>query len=78
VLLTDVDGNQYVVKEIEGEQAMKPDTSGGCSSLNVDSLFTGPGSLALPTISDIGTVSFTWADRPAVTDPPAVIEGDVQ
>jgi len=78
VLLTDVDGNQYVVKELEGEQAMKPDTSGGCASLNVDSLFTGTGSLTLPTKADIGTVSFTWADKPAVTDVPAVIEGVVQ
>ncbi len=78
VLLTDVDGNQYVVKELEGEQAMKPDTTGGCASLNVDSLFSGTGSLTLPTKADIGTVSFTWADRPVVTDVPAVIEGVVQ
>ncbi len=77
VLLTDIDGNQYVVKQLEGEQAMKEDSSGGCSSLNVDSLFTDP-ALTLPTVDDIGTISFTWADKPEVTDPPAVIEGEVQ
>jgi len=77
ILLTDTDGNQYVVKQVEGEQAMKEDTSGGCASLNVDSLFSDP-ALVLPTAGDIGAVSFTWADRPDVTDAPAVIEGEVQ
>jgi len=78
VLLTDVDGNQYVVKALEGEQSMKQDSSGGCAVLNVDSLFSGTGALALPTAADIGTPSSTWADKPVVTDPPAVIEGVVQ
>lgn len=78
VLLTDVDGNPYVVKALEGEQAMKPVNAGDCASLNVDSLFTGTGSLTLPTKAEIGAISFTWADKPTVTDVPAVIEGVVQ
>ncbi len=77
VLLTDLDGNQFVVKQVDGEQAMREDTSGGCDTLNVDSLFADP-ALTLPTPADIGDVSFTWDDRPTVTDAPAVIEGEIQ
>ncbi len=69
-------GNGFVVKAIEKEQTMQTD-AGGCTALNIGSLFTDP-ALALPTASDIGTVSFTLAEKPVVTDAPAVIEGELQ
>ena len=68
--------HDFVVKAVEKEQTMQQD-AGGCTGLNIASLFTDT-SLALPTASDIGTVSFTLAEKPVVTDAPAVIEGELQ
>jgi len=69
-------GNNYAVKAIESELSMR-DAPGACTALSIDSLFT-DAALALPTSSDIGGVSFTLAEKPVVTDPPAVIEGAIQ
>jgi hypothetical protein len=68
--------NDFVVKGIEKEQTMKDD-SGGCGALNIASLFNDP-ALVLPTVADIGGVSFSLSDKPEVSDPPAVIEGELQ
>jgi len=68
--------NSFVVRGLEKEQRMQADP-GGCGTLNIASLFNDP-ALQLPTASDIGTVSFTLADKPVVTDAPAVIEGEIQ
>ena len=73
--LTDAQNNVYVVKGMEREQNMKDVTLGDCGTLDVSGLMT---SLPLPATSDIGTVSITLADKPVVTDAPAVIEGEVQ
>lgn len=70
------DSNNFVVKAIEQEQTMREDAT-GCSTLNVANLFT-DSNLALPQVTDIGTISFTLADKPVVTDAPAVIEGVLQ
>lgn len=73
--LTGADSTQYVVKQIEREQTMvkQPDTS-SCTAagLNIDNV-----SLPLPSTVD-GQVSIAWSGRPAVTDAPAVIEGELQ
>jgi hypothetical protein len=68
--------NDFLVKAIEMEQTMLED-AGGCGDLNIVGLFSDSG-LALPTADDIGTVDFGLSDKPAVTDAPAVIEGEVQ
>lgn len=75
--LTDANNTVYVVKQIEREQQMNTATLSDCTGagLDVSGLFT---SLPLPTSSDIGTVSITKADKPTVTDPPAVIAGEIQ
>jgi hypothetical protein len=65
-----------VVKGLGMEQSMQ-EAPGDCAALNVDNLFADP-AVALLTAEDIGTVAHTWADKPLVTDPPAVIEGNVQ
>lgn len=67
--------NSFVVKGMEKEQTMLDVDVAMCSSLSVDNLSS---TLPLPTSSDIGTVSFTLADKPTVTDAPAVIEGELQ
>ncbi|MDQ1362569.1 MAG: hypothetical protein QG652_429, partial [Pseudomonadota bacterium] len=67
--------NTFLVKAIEKQQTMQDDNA-NCGTLNVDSLFT---SLPLPAAdSTTGAVSFTLADKPVVTDAPAVIEGELQ
>lgn len=68
--------NNFVVKAIEQEQTMQNDNA-GCTSLNIDNVLTDP-ALALPSISDMGTVSFSLSDKPVVTDAPAVIAGELQ
>ncbi len=87
--LTDAQGNVFVVKEMEREQHMK-NAVNGVADCTGDGLAANgtldnsgtpandPTKLALPSSSDIGTVSFTLADRPDVTGAPAVIEGEVQ
>ena len=70
----DSDSNGYpdfVVKALEREQTMN--AGGDCSGLSIGGV-----SLTLPTGSDLGSVAHTWAQRPIVTDAPAVIEGVVQ
>ncbi|MDH5516929.1 MAG: hypothetical protein OEY36_03790 [Gammaproteobacteria bacterium] len=68
--------NSFVVKPIEQEQSMREDNA-GCGTLAVDTLFN-DSNLALPVVSDIGTISFNLTDKPLVTDAPAVIEGVLQ
>lgn len=68
--------HDFVVKGLGMEQSLQ-EAPGDCAALNVDNLFSDP-AVALLTAEDIGTVSHTWADKPVVTDPPAVIEGNVQ
>ena len=69
--------NLFAVKGIEMEQTMQDVAVGDCAPLDVSTIFANP-TLALPTVIDIGTVSFTRADMPDVTDAPAVIDGVVQ
>ncbi|MBI3897765.1 MAG: hypothetical protein HY308_05630 [Gammaproteobacteria bacterium] len=75
----------YIVKAIEMEQSMllsntsnSADVS-ACSNagLAAGDLFT-DSTLTLPTSADIGTVSHTLAQKPDVTDAPAVIGGVLQ
>lgn len=68
--------NTFVVKAIEKELSIQDDPA-GCAALNVDTLFADP-ALTLPTANELGTISFTHADKPVVTDPPAIIEGEPQ
>ena len=68
--------HDFVVKGLGMEQSMQ-EAPGECSALNVDNLFSDP-AVALLDAADIGTVEQSWADRPTVTDPPAVIEGELQ
>ncbi|MGD8567488.1 MAG: hypothetical protein PVJ39_05350 [Gammaproteobacteria bacterium] len=78
VQLTDGDGNNFVVKQIEREQNMQEvSLSPNCDALNAANLFSDP-AMTLPTTSDINSVSFSLADKPVVTDAPAVIEGELQ
>lgn len=65
----------YVVKAIESEQNMVPlaDTS-ECTTAGLSLDFA---DLSLPTTVD-EDVTITMADKPTVTDAPAVIEGEVQ
>ena len=70
--LTDSNGVEYVVKAVEKEQVLTVVGAGECAGLELPA----DGELTLPTedgytTPDIGT-------RPTVTDPPAVIEGEVQ
>ncbi|KAF0192153.1 MAG: hypothetical protein FD165_1221 [Gammaproteobacteria bacterium] len=66
--------NEYVVKAIEKEQQMRDVNVSNCSTLTVPTSTQ----LPLPTTAEIGTVSITMADKPTVTDAPAVIEGELQ
>jgi len=84
VLLNDGSSN-YIVKAIELEESMQlanvndaTDLS-ACTGASLDaaSLFT-DAAMALPSAGDIGTVSITLADKPAVTAAPAVINGELQ
>ena len=68
--------HDFVVRGLGMEQSMQ-EAAGECSALNVDNLFTDP-AVSLLTDDHIGAVPQTWADKPEVTDPPAVIEGDLQ
>ncbi len=70
------DSRTFVVKAIEKEQSMQED-DGGCGALNIATLFN-DAALDLPDGDDVGSVSFTLADKPTVTDAPAVIEGEIQ
>ena len=70
-------GNNYVVKAVEKEQQMQSVALGSCSALDVAGLLSDT-ELDLLTSSDIGSVSHTLAEKPEVTDAPAVIEGEVQ
>jgi hypothetical protein len=76
VILSNGD-NEFVVKAVEKEQSMREIDVAGCVGLDASAALT-DASLALPDIDDIGTVSFTLADRPTVAGPPAVIDGEVQ
>ena len=67
--------NNFVSKGMEKEQTMKAQLPSLCSALSVEGLAT---TLPLPTAADIGTVSFSLSDKPAVTAAPAVIEGELQ
>lgn len=66
--------NEYVVKAVEKEQQMRTVAANNCSSLSIPD----ETALPVPTTDEIGTVTITMADKPVVTDPPAVIEGEVQ
>lgn len=77
VEFTDSDGNVFVVKAMEQEQTFK-DATGECGALDTDSVFA-DSTLALPTESDIGTISFTWGDKPTpASEAPAFIGGEKQ
>ncbi len=67
------DNLDFVVKAIEMEQKML-EQEDGCSAITLPSA----ADLPLPTETDVGTVSITLADKPEVTDAPAVIEGELQ
>lgn len=70
--------NTFVVKATEKEQIME--TLGDetqCPTLDITGTLSDP-DLQLPASSDIGTVSISLADKPSVTDPPAVIKGELQ
>lgn len=67
--------NNFVTKGMEKEQTMQEVMIGDCAALDVSTALS---TLTLPVAADIGTVSFTLADKPAVTDAPAVIEGELQ
>lgn len=69
--------NSFVVKGIEREQTMQAVSDSDCSSLDISSVFS-DSNLALPTSSNLNSISLTLADKPDVTDAPAVIEGEVQ
>jgi hypothetical protein len=69
--------NDFVVKAVEKEQSMREVDTAECAGLDANAALTDV-SLALPGIDEIGAVSFSLADRPTVTGPPAVIEGEVQ
>lgn len=66
--------SEYVVKAVEKEQQMRDVNVSNCSTLTIPTSTE----LPLPTAAEIGTVSITLAGKPVVTDPPAVIEGEVQ
>ena len=76
VVLTDGQGTDYVVKEMEKEQHMQTQALSNCSTLSLPN----NSNLPLPTASDVDTsaVTFGPSDRPVVTDPPAVIGGEEQ
>lgn len=67
--------NTFVTKGLEKEQTMLEVDLSLCTALSVSGLST---TLPLPTVADVGTVSFSLADKPSVTDAPAVIEGEMQ
>lgn len=75
----DRDGREehLVVKATDIEYTMRETRLSTCSSANldIDAVFS---SLPLPTARDIRAVSFTLGEKPAVTDPPAVIDGEIQ
>ena len=81
--LGDVDGDgtdeNLVVKALDMEYSMVEVAASTCSTagLSTDALF-GDAVLGLPSASDVSGISFGLSDWPTVTDPPAVIEGDVQ
>ncbi|MDF1800579.1 MAG: hypothetical protein P1V81_15485 [Planctomycetota bacterium] len=64
-------GTEYVVRGIEMEQTLSEDP-GGAPSLDVSAA----DSLVLPTAADYTTP--TMGAKPAITDPPAVVDGVVQ
>lgn len=67
-------GDAYLVLPMESEQSMQEATLTDCTNagLNVSGI-----SLSLPSAVS-GSVSFSWSDKPQVTEAPAVIEGEVQ
>ncbi len=68
-------GDMYVVKGVEKEQTMREAaTMSSCSALTAPT----DSDLPLPTTTEIGTVNITLADKPDISDAPAVIEGVVQ
>ncbi len=71
--------NTYMLKAMESEQTMQAVAESQCTGAGLDiaSLFTDT-DLVLPDIDDLGEVSHTLADRPTVTDAPAVIDGELQ
>lgn len=69
--------NDFVVKALEKEQSMTAVTSDQCNALDAEAVYS-DSSLSLPDANEIGTVSFTFADRPVVDAAPAVVEGEVQ
>lgn len=69
--------NTFVVKAIEKEQTMRSVDVAECSAFDLNAVLNNP-DITLPTASAIGNVSFTLADKPNVTDAPAVIEGEIQ
>ena len=72
------DGNNtFVVKAVESEQSMQAVNSTECDSLDAASVLSDP-NLTLPTSADLNAISNTVADKPVVTDAPAVIEGELQ
>ena len=66
--------NSYLVKAVEKQQTMRDDNA-GCTGLDISTVFT---DLSLPNAASIGSVSFTLAAKPNVTNAPAVIEGELQ
>jgi len=64
-------GTEYVVRAIEMEQRLLED-EGGCTELDI----SGATALLLP--DDSGYQEPNIGSKPVVTDPPAVIEGEVQ
>ena len=68
--------NDFVVKAMESEQTMRAVDMSECVALDVSGIYADP-DLALPTVSDIGEVPFTLADRPQV-DTPSVVNGELQ
>jgi hypothetical protein len=66
----------YIVKAIEMEQGMSPVALASCATAGLDT--SAAMSLPILTVSDIGTVGITLADKPNVTSAPAVIDGELQ
>ena len=73
-VLTDISSNTYVAKATVAMKVMGTEP-GACSALSLTGVSTAYPAL---TSSDITAVTSTWADKPAVTEAPIVVEGVLQ
>ena len=71
--------NNFILKAMESQQTMQQVNESQCTGagLVISGLFNNT-ELALPALVDLSEVSHTLADKPTITDAPAVIDGEVQ